>query len=76
MRNITRAASNSIFHDFISISISAPKGFTNMSNLGNNNSAPISAANIAAPVNKPKIILGVKFDNVRIQNPQIMIREV
>ena len=34
------------------------------------------ANNIAIPVKKPKYMVGIKFDNTRIENPKTMVKEV
>ena len=39
-------------------------------------SADRRAMNIAAPVNTPKIIVGIKLDIMRMEKPKIMVRVV
>tara|TARA_B100001758_G_C18320258_1_gene562800 strand:- start:84 stop:263 length:180 start_codon:yes stop_codon:yes gene_type:complete len=41
--------------------------------LGNKVSTASNAINIASPVNKPKIIVGMKLDKIRIENPNIIV---
>ena len=38
--------------------------------------AAIRAINIASPVNRPKYIVGMKFDRIRIEKPMIIVMDV
>ena len=51
-------------------------GLNKINNWGNNISADSSAINIAILVKIPKYILGIKFENIKMQNPTIMVTEV
>jgi hypothetical protein len=42
-------------------------------NFGNRVKTAIRATNIAKPVNKPKIIVGMKFERINIENPKIIV---
>jgi hypothetical protein len=41
--------------------------------LGSNVKTAISATNIAKPVKTPNIIVGIKLDMIRIENPNITV---
>lgn len=41
--------------------------------MGKSVNTAINAINIASPVNNPKIIVGIKFDNTSIEKPKIMV---
>ena len=47
-----------------------------ISNLGSSVSTNISATNIANPVKVPKMIVGMKFDRIRIEKPNITVMPV
>ncbi len=53
-----------------------PKGLNAIINRGNSVNAVTSAINIARPVRRPKRIVGIKYDNTRIENPAIIVSEV
>ena len=44
-----------------------------MSNLGSNVRTDIRATNIAKPVKAPNIIVGIKLDRIKIENPNITV---
>ena len=44
-----------------------------MISLGSNVKIASKATNIAKPVNTPNIIVGIKFDKTRIENPKIIV---
>ena len=44
-----------------------------MSSLGNSVNTATNAINIASPVSKPKIMVGIKFDSTSIEKPKIMV---
>jgi len=46
-----------------------------MSN-GNNVKFAAKATSIEKPVNKPKYIEGIKFDNTRIEKPKVIVIDV
>jgi hypothetical protein len=41
--------------------------------IGSNVKEEVKAINIARLVKRPKVILGIKLDNERIENPKIMV---
>jgi hypothetical protein len=53
-----------------------PKGFTIIISCGRSVRAEISAMSIARLVIRPKIILGIKLDKIRIENPIIIVSDV
>ena len=55
---------------------SFPRGLKIINNAGSKVNEAISAANIAKPVSKPKYIVGIKFDNDKIEKPITIIEEV
>ena len=55
---------------------SFPKGFNIINNLGKRVKTEIIASNIAMPVKTPKYIVGIKFDNTKIENPKTIVIEV
>jgi hypothetical protein len=50
-----------------------PKGLKLIISFGNNVSTANRAINIASPVNKPKIIVGIKLDRTKIEKPNIIV---
>ena len=53
-----------------------PKGFHSKIIFGKIVRAAKRAMNIAAPVNTPKIIVGMKLDIIKMENPKIMVSVV
>ena len=51
-------------------------GLSEMSSLGNKVKTDIKATNIARPVKVPKIIVGIKFDKIKIEKPKITVMPV
>ena len=51
-------------------------GLNKINNWGNNISDESKAMNIAILVKIPKYILGIKFENIKIQKPTIIVTEV
>ena len=51
-------------------------GLNKINNWGNNISDESKAINIAILVKIPKYILGIKFENIKIQKPTIIVTEV
>ena len=51
-------------------------GLNKINNWGNNISDESKAISIAILVKIPKYILGIKFENIKIQNPTIIVTEV
>ena len=47
-----------------------------MSNLGSNVRTDIRATNIAKPVKAPNIIVGIKFDSIKIEKPKMTVTPV
>tara|TARA_B100000902_G_scaffold83280_1_gene87861 strand:+ start:561 stop:701 length:141 start_codon:yes stop_codon:yes gene_type:complete len=43
---------------------------------GSNSKAPKTAAAMAKTVSSPKYMLGLKFDNVKVENPMITVNVV
>ena len=48
-------------------------GLSETSNLGKSVNTASNAINIASPVNSPKITVGTKLDNIRIEKPNIIV---
>ena len=55
---------------------SGPSGFIAINNFGSSINAPSNADSMAAPVSKPKYMLGLKLDSTKIEKPKIIITEV
>ena len=53
-----------------------PKGLTIKIKEGSKVRTDIIANSIAIPVNTPKYIVGIKFDNTRIEKPKTIVIEV
>ena len=51
-------------------------GLNKINNWGNNISDESKAISIAILVKIPKYILGIKFENIKIQKPTIIVTEV
>ena len=51
-------------------------GLNKINNWGNNISDESKAISIAMLVKIPKYILGIKFENIKIQKPTIIVTEV
>ena len=51
-------------------------GFDNKISFGSTVSAAKRAINIAAPVNTPKMTVGVKLDIIKMENPKMTVRVV
>ena len=51
-------------------------GLNKINNWGNNINDESKAISIAILVKIPKYILGIKFENIKIQNPTIIVTEV
>ena len=49
------------------------KGLIDIISLGNKVKTASNAINIANPVNKPKIIVGIKFERTNIEKPKIIV---
>ena len=61
---------------FLSYWFSGPKGLSTSNNFGKRVSTEMSASNIAIPVKTPKYIVGIKFDNTKIEKPKTIVIEV
>ena len=53
-----------------------PNGLHSKISFGNNVSAAKRAINIAAPVNTPKMTVGVKLDIIKMENPKMTVKVV
>ena len=51
-------------------------GLNRINNCGNKTKDESNAISIAILVKIPKYILGIKFENIKIQNPTIIVTEV
>ena len=60
----------------IQITFYFSNGLNKINNCGNNISDDSNAINIAILVKIPKYILGIKFENIKIQKPTIIVTEV
>ena len=52
-----------------------PKGLIIKIKAGSSVNTDIIANNIASPVNTPKYIVGINFDNTKIENPKTIVIE-
>ena len=59
---------NYVFSNHLSKLVYLPKGFNKINNFGNNIKEDVKATNIVNTVNKPKYIVGTKFENINIDN--------
>ena len=57
-------------------SVSCPKGFKINISFGKRVKTEIIASNIAIPVKTPKYIVGMKFDNTKIEKPKTIVIDV
>lgn len=73
-RNTTGTTTGPALHHYTPAC--APNGLKMISRRGNRARAPSRAAVMATLVSRPKWILGVKFDNPRIEKPAMMTTEV
>ena len=60
----------------MAIEPASPKGFHCKISLGSTVSAAIRAISIAAAVNTPKYIVGMKLENTRMEKPMMMVMVV
>ena len=51
-------------------------GLIDMSNLGSSVRTDIKATNIAKPVKAPNIIVGIKFERIKIEKPKMTVTPV
>ena len=65
-----------MLREIIQLIFNFSNGLNKINNWGNNISDESKAISIAILVKIPKYILGIKFENIKIQKPTIIVTEV